>query len=328
MKKLLNLVLLFFCNNSIIGVLIIICILMGFLSNKFFTPRNWLNILVNFSVPGIVSMGVAVVVIAGGIDLSFGSILACCAILATYLQPYPLIIPVVATILLGGFLGCINGIIVTKLETNPLITTLGTQWLFLSVLLLITGGNLVQGHTDNLFHFIGHGKIFGIPFPIYLFVAVCFLSWLVLRKTSFGKYIYSHGSNKEALYCSGVNASNMYLFAFVFMGLLIGIGGILLSSRLIGVRPTEGGRYLLRILTAVILSGVSLKGGIGSIINVFIAVIVLGVIDNAMVLLGVAYKNQQIIRGCVFILSIIYNNYMMKQSDSLVRRLYTKTEVA
>ena len=327
-KKLFNRVLLFLCNNSIIVVFIVICVLMGFLSNKFYTLRNWLNILNNYSTIGIVALGVSVVVIAGGIDLSFGSVLACCAIFATYLQPHPLILPVVATIILGGLLGGVNGLIVTRLETNPLITTLGTQWLFLAVLLIITGGNLVQGHEDNLFHFIGHGKIFNIPFPIYVFAATCLFTWFVLKKTSFGKYVYAHGSKKEALHSSGVDASRVYFFTFVFMGCLIGIAGLVLSSRLIGVRPTEGQRYLLNILTAVILSGVSLQGGIGSAFNVFIAAILLGVIDNAMVLLGVAYKNQQIIRGLVFILSIIYNNIMVKQGDILARKMYQTLEEA
>jgi ribose/xylose/arabinose/galactoside ABC-type transport system permease subunit len=328
MQRAWNRFLLFLFNNSIIGVLVVSCLAMGFLSDKFFTLRNWKNILDNFSVPGIVSLGVAVVVIAGGIDLSFGSILACCAILATWLQPHSLWIPVVCTILLGGFLGWINGMIVTRLDTNPLITTLGTQWLFFAILLILTRGNLVQGHEDNLFHFIGHGKIFGFPFPIYLFAATCLLAWFVLRKTQLGKYIYAHGSRKDALYCAGINSKNVYLAAFVFMGLIIGIGGLLFSSRMIGVRPTDGDQYLLRVLTGVILSGVSLNGGIGSVVNVLIAVIVLGVIDNSMVLLGIQYKNQEMIRGCVFILSIIYNNYMVKQGDILTRSLCSKAESA
>jgi ribose/xylose/arabinose/galactoside ABC-type transport system permease subunit len=180
----------------------------------------------------------------------------------------------------------------------------------------------MQGHTDNLFTLIGNGKIAGIPFPIYLLAGATALTWFVLRRTSFGKYIYAHGSKRDALYSSGVNADRVYLFSFVYMGALIGIGGVLLSSRLIGVRPTEGGRYLINILTAVILSGVSLNGGIGSTLNVFVAVVVLGVIDNAMVLLGVQYKDQQIIRGVIFILAIIYNNFMVKQSDLLLRRMF------
>jgi ribose transport system permease protein len=302
MNRGLNRVLLFFSQNSILIVFIVLSAVMGFLSDKFFTLQNWLNILNNYSVIGIVALAVSVVLIAGGIDLSFPSILACTAVLATFLMPHALVVPLVLTV--------------------PLITTLGTQWLYLAVLLLITGGALVQGNTDNLFTLIGNGKIAGVPFPIYLLFAMTLLTWFVLRRTAFGKFVYAHGSKRDALYASGINADRVYLFSFVFMGALIGVGGVLLSSRLIGVRPTEGGRYLINILTAVILSGVSLNGGIGSPVNVFIAVVVLGVIDNAMVLLGVQYKDQQIIRGVVFILAIIYNNFMVKRSDLLLRRMY------
>jgi ribose transport system permease protein len=304
-------------SNSIVFVLIAICASMGMLSDKFFTMPNWSNILNNLSVTGIVSFGIALVVIAGGIDLSFGSILACCAIFAAYLQPHGVWQPILGALLLGAVLGLINGIIIAKIDANPLLTTLGTQWLYFSVLFIITEGHLVQGNTDNLFHNIGHGKIFNIPFPIYILVGLTLMCWFVTTQTAFGKYIYAHGSNKDGLRYSGVNASNVYIYTFVLMGVLVGIGGIVLSSRLVGVRPTEGYRYLIIVLTAVLLSGASLTGGVGSIFNVLIAVVVLGVVDNSMVLLAIEYKYQQMIRGCVFILSILYNNFMAKKLAGL-----------
>jgi ribose/xylose/arabinose/galactoside ABC-type transport system permease subunit len=298
-------------------------IVSGILSDKFFTLRNWLNILNNFSVPGIVSCGVALVLLAGGIDLSFGSILACCAVFAAYLQPQSFILAITLPVFLGVLLGFINGLMISQIGTNPLITTLGTQWGYFALLMIMTGGNLVQGNNQGLFHFIGNGKIFNIPFPIFMFVAVGIFTWFLSRKTLFGKYLYAHGSNKNALFCSGVKASSVYLKTFIIMGLIIGIGGVVMSSRMIGVRPTEGGRYLINVLTAVILGGVSLNGGIGSVLNVIVAVLVLGVIDNSMVLLGVAYKDQQIIRGSVFIVSIIYNNYLIYCSEIFRRKCST-----
>lgn len=292
----------------------------GILSDKFFSVRNWLNILNNFSVTGIVSCGVALVLIAGGIDLSFGSILACCSVFAAFLEPRSLFLAILLPVLLGVLLGLFNGFIVAKIGANPLITTLGTQWLYFALLMIVTSGNLVQGNSDTPFHFIGHGKIFNIPFPIYFFLGIVLFAWFLSRKTLYGKYLFAHGSNKNALFCSGIDSSHIYMMTFAIMGLLVGIGGVVLSSRLIGVRPTEGGRYLMNVLTAVILGGVSLNGGIGSLVNVMIAVVVLGVIDNSMVLLGVPYKDQQIIRGGIFILSIIYNNYLVNQSEIFRRK--------
>jgi ribose transport system permease protein len=304
-------------SNSIVIVLIVICAAMGLLSDKFFTASNWSNILNNLAVTGIVAFGVALVVIAGGIDLSFSSILACCAVFAAYLQPFGLWQPIIGAIALGALLGLINGIIVAKIEANPLIATLGTQWLYFSILFIITEGHLIQGNTENMFHLIGSGKIFNIPFPIYMLIGTCLITWFTARQTLFGKYVYAFGSNKEGLRFSGVNASNVYLWTFIIMGVLVAIGGIVISSRLVGVRPTEGNRYLIIVLTAVLLSGVSLNGGVGSIFHVLIAVAVLGVIDNSMVLLAVEYKYQQMIRGCIFILSVVYNNYTARKLAEL-----------
>lgn len=314
---------LFYFSNSIVFILIALSIVSSILSDKFFTLRNWLNILNNFSVPGIVSCGVALVLIAGGIDLSFGSILAVCAVCAAFLQPQNYIIAIFLPILLGALLGLVNGLMVAKIGTNPLITTLGTQWGYFAILMILTNGNLVQGNNTGPFHFIGNGKIFNIPFPIILFLIIGLTIWFVSKRTLFGKYLYAHGSNKNALFCSGIKSSSIYLKTFIIMGLIVGIGGVVLSSRLIGVRPTEGSRYLINILTAVILGGVSLNGGIGSILNVIVAVLVLGVIDNSMVLLGAAYKDQQIVRGCVFITSIIYNNYLIYRSEVFRRKIIT-----
>jgi len=319
MKRSLLKIVFFFISNSILLILILLGILMTFLSDKFFTLPNWINILNNYAVTGIAAFAVAVVLIAGGIDLSFGSILVSCAILATFLQKYPIGFAIILPLFLGAFMGLFNGLIVGKIGVDSLMTTLATQGLFYSILLLITGGLYVLGSTDKVnevaqqfFHFIGQGKIINIPVAIYILIATCLSVWFILKNTFFGKYIYAHGSQREALYCAGINSSNVYMFSFIFSGILLAIAGIVLSARLISVRPTEGGKYLMVVLTAVILSGASLSGGKGSVFNVLVAVIVLAVIDNAMVLLSIQYKDQQIIRGSIFILSIIYNNLMTK----------------
>ena len=304
-------------NHSILGLLVLLCLAMALLSDRFVTLTNWANILNNLSVTGIVSLGVALVIISGGIDLSFGSILACCAVLATWLQPQGFWPAVTGPLVLGAALGGFNGLIVAKIGANPLIATLGTQWLFSAVLLLITGGQLVQGIRGDLFHAIGNGRLAGVPFPIWLLFAAAGVTGFIARYTLIGKHLYAHGSNAQGLRLSGVNADRVYLFAFVAMGLLVALAGILLSSRLVGVRPTEGQQYLIIVLTAVLLSGARLSGGVGSIFNVVVAVVVLAVLDNGMVLLGVGYKYQQMIRGTVFILSIIYGNHMIRQLSGM-----------
>ncbi len=321
MRRVLQRLSLFLLGNSILIVFVVLCVAIGIASDKFFTLKNWLNILTNFSVIGIVAIGVTVVLIAGGLDLSFGPILGCCAILATLFQPSSFWLAILLPPLLGAALGSVNGIIIARAGTNSLITTLGTQWLFYSALMIITEGHLVQGNQKTFFREIGYGRVLGIPFPPILMIIVCILVWFILRRTLFGKYVYAHGSRKQALSYAGVNAKNVYLFTYVLMGAVVGIAGVLFSARMIGVRPTEGSKQLIPVLTAVILSGVSLSGGVGSVWNALIAALTLGVIDNAMVLMAVQYKNQLMIRGVIFILAIIYNNFMIARRDMYLTRI-------
>jgi ribose transport system permease protein len=304
-------------SHSIVAVLVLLIAAMALLSDKFFTAANWANVLNNLAIPGIVALGVALVVISGGIDLSFGSMLAACAATAAWLQPHSFWLALLVPLSLGAALGAFNGLLVVKVGANPLITTLGTQWLFLAALFIITGGAMVQGNAEGAFHLIANGRVAGVPFPILVLLALTVIVWLLATQTALGKYFYAYGSNKDGLRFAGVNANAVYLNAFVLMGLLVGIAGIVLSSRLGGVRPTEGNRYLIVVLTAVLLSGVSLNGGVGSLFHVLIATVVLGVIDNGMVLLAVEYKYQQMIKGCVFILAVLYNNYTSKHLAAL-----------
>lgn len=320
MQRALRKLYVFILGNSIVVVFVVLCAIVAISSDKFLTVKNWLNLVTNFSVVGIVAMGVSVVMIAGGLDLSFGPILGSCAIVATLFQPHSFILAVTTPVLLGALLGAVNGMIVAKIDTNPLVTTLGTQWLFFSALMIVTRGHLVQGNQETVFMQIGYGKVGGVPMPAILMVAVCALVWFILRRTGFGKYVYAHGSRRQALFCAGVNASNIYLLSYVLMGVIVGIGAVLFSSRMIGVRPTEGSKHLIPVLTAVILSGVSLSGGIGSVVNVLVATLTLGVLDNAMVLLAVEYKNQLMVRGIVFVVAVIYNNYMVRRRDIFLTR--------
>ena len=304
-------------SHSIVVVLLVICAVMGLASDRFFTAENWLNVLNNLAVPGITALGAALVVIAGGIDLSFSSILACCAVAAAWLQPHGFWAAVIGPLLLGALLGAFNGLIIAKIGANPLITTLATQFLFFALLFIITGGGVVQGNTEGPFHLIANAAPWGVPLPIFILLLAALAAWLLATRTALGKYIYAHGSNRNGLRFAGVEADAVYFRTFVLMGLLVAVAGIVLSSRLGGVRSTEGNRYLLVVLTAVLLSGVNLSGGVGSLFHVLVATIVLGVIDNSMLLLAIEYKYQQIIKGCVFILAVLYNNYTAKKLAAL-----------
>ena len=322
-----NKVTLFFLNRSLLIILILMIVIMSIASDKFFSVTNFLNILSNYSITAIIAFGLAILLISGAIDISFGSMISICAVTATFLSRYPVWVIIVLTIILGALLGMTNGVIVAKIGVQPLIATLATQGLFYAALALITNNNFVGGSRENkAWQFMGSGKTFKIPMPIIIMIIVFFIVWLVLNKTLYGKFVYALGSNKQALNCAGINPSRIWFLSFVFMGIIIGIAGVLVSARLGGVLPIEGLRYLYIVLTAVILGGIGIKGGVGSLTNVLIAVLILGIIDNAMVLLSIAYKYQQMSRGIIFVLSVYYNNIMLSVRSKFEKKYLSQIE--
>ncbi|WP_420829069.1 ABC transporter permease [Brevibacillus fulvus] len=282
-------------------ILIALVILMSILSPTFFTASNLLNIVKQMSVVGIVAIGVTLVIITTGIDLSSGSVIALVSVVvASLAQPggMPLFVPIIVGLGLGLLTGVINGTIISKGKIAPFIVTLGMMTAARGAALLYSGGRPI-GNLSEPFKFIGQGQIFGIPFPILLFAFVGVITYLLLNKTKFGKRVYAIGGNEQAAMIAGIHIDRVKICIYGYAGLLSALAGIILTSRIASGQPTAGNMYELDAIAAAVIGGTSLSGGIGTIGGTIIGALVIGVMNNGLDLLNVSSYWQQILKGAI-----------------------------
>ncbi|RAK16876.1 monosaccharide ABC transporter membrane protein (CUT2 family) [Anoxybacillus vitaminiphilus] len=297
-------------------ILIALIILMSILSPTFFTTGNLLNIVRQMSVVGIVAIGVTIVIITTGIDLSSGSVIALVSVAAaSFAHPdtYPLIVPIAIGLGLGLLTGVINGTIISKAKIAPFIVTLGMMTAARGAALLITDGRPV-GNLSDSFKFIGQGSVLGIPVPIIIFGVVGLISYILLNKTKFGKYVYAIGGNEQAAMIAGVNVDRYKIFVYGYAGLLSGVAGIILTSRISSGQPTAGVMYELDAIAAAVIGGTSLAGGIGAIGGTIIGALIIGVMNNGLDLLNVSPYWQQILKGVIITVAVFIDSRKNRKS--------------
>ena len=299
----------FMGNYSIALVLVLVTGAISLMSNRFFTVSNLFNMLRSVSIYGIMAFGMTYVIIGGGIDLSIGSIMSLCMINAVLLQPQGVFFALVTTVVLGLFAGFINGLLIGKIGANALIVTLSTQILYQAAALIYSGGYNQLGNPESTFNVIGRDNMLGVPILIWILIGVMVLSQFVLSNTTFGRRLYITGSNSVAAGFLGIRTQNILMFTYVISGFMCSISAIMLSSRLTSAQPTSGAPYLFDVFTAVILGGTSLSGGKGSCINTIIGIFLLGVISNGMMVMSVPFSYQQMIKGVILVLAVIYDSY-------------------
>ena len=297
---------------TVLAMLVLVFLGLTFASEFFLTGRNLSNVARQISVVGIVALGQALVIIAGGIDLSVGSVIGLSAVTgaivsATTGMPS---LGIAGAIGIGMAIGFANGVLITKLRINPFITTLGTLSIARGAALLITNGN--PQRFDNWAAFLGYGKIGGLPVQFILLVALTIIVWLFATRTRWGRNVYAVGDNARAARLAGIDVARTRILVFTVSGSLAGLGGLLLGGMLTNANPNLGLGYELDVIAAVILGGVALSGGRGSIGGVVIGAALIGLLRNAFVLLNVSGYWQTITIGLVVILAV--------GADSLNRR--------
>jgi inositol transport system permease protein len=296
-------------------ILIGLVIVMSILSPTFLTSTNILNIVRQMSVVGIVAIGVTFVIITAGIDLSSGSVIALTSVIVASLAhpgEFPLVIVILAAIGVGLFTGLINGTIVAKGQIHGFIVTLGMMTAARGAALLYSGGRPI-GNISDTFAFIGGGVIAGIPVPIIIFAIVAFVSYVLLNKTKFGKYVYAIGGNEQAAVTAGVNVSKCKIMVYGYAGLLSGIAGMILTARISSGQPTAGLMYELDAISAAVIGGTSLFGGIGTIGGTVIGALILGVLNNGFDLMGISSYWQQILKGFIVIVAVLIDSKKNKR---------------
>lgn len=288
--------------------LIVITVILGVLSDTFFTLSNIFNLLRQVSVNALIAFGMTFVILTAGIDLSVGSLLALgsaltAGLLASGMDP---MLAVFIGLLIGLALGAVNGLIITKGKVAPFIATLATMTIFRGATLVYTDGKPITGLSDSFtFEMIGKGYVFGIPFPAILMLVIFVILFFVLRNTVFGRQVYAVGGNEEASTLSGIKADRVKIWVYSITGMLSVLAGIIITSRLNSAQPTAGTMYELDAIAAVVIGGTSLAGGRGRIVGTLIGALIIGVIDNGLNLLNVSSFYQQIVKGGVILLAVM-----------------------
>ena len=282
------------------------CIFFSISSPRFLRMSNFINVAKQSSSLAVMSWGVTLIIISAGIDLSVGSVVALVSVIsAMLLKDFGLGFALLGGVMVSVIIGLIDGIIVSKLKLPAFIVTLGMMSIARGSALTITGGIPVFGLESNTFKWIGQGDILGIPFMLLVAIATGVITYLLLNKTKFGLYIYSIGGNEEASIYSGIPVEKIKILIYLYSGLLVGIAGILLTSRVNSGQPLMGSGMELEAIASVIIGGTSLFGGKGSIEGTFFGVILISILHNGLNLLGISTFIQQVIVGIVIILSVL-----------------------
>jgi len=309
-------------------VLLLMIIIMGIVKPEFLSSTNIFNVLTQSSVYGIMAIGLTFVIIAKGIDLSVGSVLALSGVVmgsvaqvidATGkmypdMQPMPFIVVALIALGVGTLCGVINGLLVAKTNIPAFIATLGMQTIARGLASIYTGGKPIS-NLIPAFEVVG-GKVFGVvPVPVIIYAVVVAIAWVVLSYTRFGKSVYAIGANRTAAEISGINASRNTVIIFAISGLLAGLAAIVTSGRTLSAHPGSATGYELTAIAATTIGGTSQTGGIGTIWGAVVGALVLGVLRNGLTLLSVDAYWQQVIEGCIIIGAVIIDmrkNYVRK----------------
>jgi len=298
-------------RNGLLVGFVLLCVGIGLLSPNFLTPSNFINVLRQVSINGVVAIGQTLVILTGGIDLSVGSGIGVAGILVAKLQPYG-VVPAIGVALAACLAaGLVNGLIITRLRVTPFVATLGMMAILRGADYVISGGYSIYS-TPYLVKFIGQGNILGIPMLVVVVLVATGIAYYVTRYTVFGRHIYAVGGNEEGARLAGVRVQRTKLWAYVISGLTMGIAGVMLAGRMNTGEPTAGTGYELDCIAAVVIGGTSLSGGQGSALGTLLGALVLGVVNNGMNILNVNVYWQQVVKGSIIVLAVVIDQLRKK----------------
>lgn len=303
-------------NLAVLATLIAVCVITTILNPVFINPVNLINVMRQIAILGIVSSGMTMLMISGGIDLSVGSAISLAGVITgTVLRNgYGQGTAVLVGILVGALIGLVNGLIVAKTRVQPFISTLGMMSVLQGAAHLVTGGRQIPNLGGSFFEFIGGGSVGPVPVPVILLIAVVLLCHFLLRYTRWGRNWYAIGGNEETAFLSGIDVNAHKVAVYVITGLLVGIAAVTLTSRIGAALPLMGSGYELQSIAAVVIGGVALAGGRGNMLGAFLGVLLLGVISNALNMLDVSSFFQYVTVGGIILVAVIANQYSQSRS--------------
>jgi ribose transport system permease protein/L-arabinose transport system permease protein len=279
----------------------------------FFLPVNLLNIGQAITMLGLVALAQTVVIIMGGLDISVGSIVGLTSIMIALAMSdnNNIFAGIAAGLAVGAAAGLVNGLLITKGRIEPIIATLGTMAVFRGLAFTITKGAPI-GIMDKAFNKIGSGNLLGIPTPVIILIVVALAFTIFLNYTYYGRHVYAIGGNAVAAGLTGINIQRYKLGIYALSGLVAGIAAIILTARSNAGQPNAGTNLELDAITAAALGGTALSGGKGSVLGTILGVLILGVLNNGMILLGVSQFYQFILRGVLLILAVLIQRWFTR----------------
>lgn len=295
-----------------IGIIIALLAMFIFLTvfpttrSTFLTPKNMFNILRQNASNLFLATGMTMVIILGGIDLSVGSVIALSGVVAAGCVVnfgLPEAVGFAAAIAVGAIVGMFNGFVICKTDIPPFIVTLASMNITKGIALVLTGGAPIRCMTDA-FKFPGAGYVGTVPTPVILMVVIFVIAALMINRTQLGRHIYAVGGNVQAAKFSGINVQKVKFIVYTYTGLMAGIAGVVIASRLYSGQPTAGDGAEMDAIASVVVGGTSMSGGSGRIGGTLIGVLIIGVLNNGLNLLGVDSNFQYVVKGLVILLAV------------------------
>ena len=287
---------------------------------QFLSVPNLINIALSIAIVGILAVGMTAVILTGGIDLSVGSVAALAGVLAALVAstdvPGAVALASAAAVGAGLAVGAFNGAMVAWFRVPPFVTTLAMLTICRGLAFVLTGGRAV-GNLPASFGLFGREHLLGVPVPVWLMLLVFAAGWFVLKRMTFGRYVYAVGGNREAAFLAGVNIRGVTMLVYVLNGLLVGLAGLVLASRLGAGVPNAGIQYELDVIAAVVVGGTSLNGGRGSVIATLWGAVFIGVLNNGLNLAGIDPYMQRIALGAVILLAVLADQLNKTRGQSI-----------
>jgi ribose transport system permease protein len=285
-------------------------------NDRFMSVLNMTNMFRQVSFIGIIAIGMTFVILSGsgGIDLSVGSIFAVTGVLASYVQDMPIVFMVMIPLAASLLMGFINGIAVVKMQIPPFIVTLATMMGYRGIAYLLTDGGISRNISNEKFVFLGRGYLFDyLPIPALIFIVIVFIGIYILGYTKFGRRIYAVGGNAEVSKMMGIKNEPIYIAVYTISGLLAGIAGLLLAARMGSGQPVAGMGYELSAISAAVIGGTMLSGGVGRVSGTFFGAMVLLVIGNLMNMQGnISSPLQNVVMGAILLIVVIIQSRVEK----------------
>ncbi|MBS5387795.1 MAG: ABC transporter permease [Clostridiales bacterium] len=306
----------FISEYSILFVMLLMVIIMTILKpDSFMTRNNILNVLRQISITGVIALGTAFPIIAKGIDVSGGSVVALSAVITgSMISSSGFGLPVGVGIMIGltvGLLcGIFSGIMTAYGNVPPFITTLAVQLAARGLAQLYTNGKPVTNFPKS-FLYLGGGSFIGIPIPILIFALMAVITFIILHKTKFGSYTYAIGGNIQAAVVSGIKVKVVTTMIYGYAGFMSALGGIILAARSTSALPSYGSGYEMDAITCAVIGGVSMSGGIGKVQKIVIGIIIVGILSNGMTMLMIDANWQTVVKGMVILLAVLFDQKKM-----------------